>query len=258
MDPHLLQLGLAMASGLVVSLLLTVFGGGGSVLAVPLLLYVVGVRDPHVAIGASAAGVSLNALTALAGQARAGRVRWPCASLFAAFGIVGALAGSTLAKSIDGHSLLIFFAGAMAVVGLAMLRPARSEGSTAVRLIPGMAPALAVSGAGVGAASGFFGIGGGFLIVPGLMAATGMTLAMAQASSLVSVVAFGATTALNYAASGLIDWPIVGAMAVGGLAGTAIGHPLAQRLSTRAPLARKLFAGLILFVAVYVAVRALG
>lgn len=256
MDAHLLQLGLAMASGLVVSLLLTVFGGGGSVLAVPLLLYVVGVRDPHVAIGASAAGVSLNALTALAGQARAGRVRWPCASLFAAFGIVGALAGSTLAKSIDGHSLLIFFAGAMAVVGLAMLRPARSEGSTAVRLNPGMAPALAVSGAGVGAASGFF--GGGFLIVPGLMAATGMTLAMAQASSLVSVAAFGATTALNYAASGLIDWPIVGAMAVGGLAGTAIGQPLAQRLSTRAPLARKLFAGLILFVAVYVAARAVG
>lgn len=258
MDPHLLQLGLAMASGLVVSLLLTVFGGGGSVLAVPLLLYVVGVRDPHVAIGASAAGVSLNALTALAGQARAGRVRWPCASLFAAFGIVGALAGSTLAKSIDGHSLLIFFAGAMAVVGLAMLRPARSEGSTAVRLNPGMAPALAVSGAGVGAASGFFGIGGGFLIVPGLMAATGMTLAMAQASSLVSVAAFGATTALNYAVSGLIDWPIFGAMAAGGLAGTAIGQPLARRLSTRAPLARKLFAGLILIVAVYVAARAVG
>ncbi|MGV9010816.1 MAG: sulfite exporter TauE/SafE family protein [Brevundimonas sp.] len=247
-----------MASGLVVSLLLTVFGGGGSVLAVPLLLYVVGVRDPHVAIGASAAGVSLNALTALVGQARAGRVRWPCASLFAVFGIVGALAGSTLAKSIDGHSLLIFFAGAMAVVGLAMLRPARSEGSIAVRLNRGMAPALAFSGAGVGAASGFFGIGGGFLIVPGLMAATGMTLAMAQASSLVSVAAFGATTALNYAVSGLIDWPIVGAMAVGGLAGTAIGQPLAHRLSTRAPLARRLFAGLILIVAVYVAVRAVG
>lgn len=258
MDPQLLQPGLAMASGLVVSLLLTVFGGGGSVLAVPLLLYVVGVSDPHVAIGASAAGVSLNALTALAGQACAGRVRWPCASLFAAFGIVGALAGSTLAKSIDGYSLLIFFAGDIAVFGLAMLRPARSEGSTAVRLNPGMAPALAVSGAGVGAASGFFGIGGGFLIVPGLMAATGMTLAAAQASSLVSVAAFGATTALNYAASGLIDWPIVGAMAVGGIAGTAIGQPLAQRLSTRAPLARRLFAGLILIVAVYVAARALG
>ncbi|MDQ7813443.1 TSUP family transporter, partial [Brevundimonas sp.] len=76
MDASVVQLLLAVFSGSLVALLLTVFGGGGSVLAVPLLLYVVGVQDPHVAIGASAAGVALNALTALAGQARAGRVRW--------------------------------------------------------------------------------------------------------------------------------------------------------------------------------------
>src|SRR5690606_17647245 len=81
------------------------FGGGGSVLAVPLLLYVVGVRDPHMAIGASAAGVSLNALTALGGQARAGRVRWPCAILFAAVGSAAAWIGSSAAKAIDGHQL---------------------------------------------------------------------------------------------------------------------------------------------------------
>jgi hypothetical protein len=72
MDPTVAQLMLAVLSGGIVALLLTVFGGGGSVLAVPLLLYVVGVQDPHVAIGASAAGVALNALTALTGQARAG------------------------------------------------------------------------------------------------------------------------------------------------------------------------------------------
>lgn len=89
------QLLLAALSGGVVALFLTVFGGGGSVLAVPLLLYVVGVRDPHVAIGVSAAGVSLNALTALAGQARAGRVRWPCALTFALFGATGAWFGSS-------------------------------------------------------------------------------------------------------------------------------------------------------------------
>ena len=255
-DP--VQLALAAASGGVVSLLLTVFGGGGSVLAVPLLLYVVGVKDPHVAIGASAAGVALNALTGLIGHARDGRVKWRCAATFAAFGVVGALAGSSLAKTVDGHSLLIFFAGAMAVVGAAMLRPARSMGSATVTLTPRMAPALAVSGVGVGAASGFFGIGGGFLIVPGLTTATGMTLAAAQASSLLSVAAFGATTSLNYAASGLIDWAIVAAMTVGGFAGAAMGRPLARRLADRAALARKLFAGLILIVAAYVAMRALS
>ncbi len=68
----------AVASGALVGLLLTVFGGGGSVLATPLLLYFVGVSDPHVAIGTSAAAVAVNAMAGLAAQARAGRVKWPC------------------------------------------------------------------------------------------------------------------------------------------------------------------------------------
>ena len=254
----IVQLGLATMSGTIVALLLTVFGGGGSVLAVPLLLYVVGVKDPHVAIGASAAGVALNALTALFGQARAGRVRWPCASLFAVFGAAGAWAGSSVAKAIDGDQLLLIFAVAMAVVGLAMLRGQSAAGLATVRLNLAMTPKVAVSGAGVGVAAGFFGIGGGFLIVPGLMGATGMTLALAQASSLVSVAAFGATTAVNYGLSGLIDWPIVAAMTVGGAVGTMIGLPVSARLGENAALGRRLFAGLILVVAVYVAIRSLG
>ncbi len=256
MSPELVQLALAALSGGLVALLLTVFGGGGSVLATPLLLYLVGVEDPHVAIGVSAAGVGLNALTALAGQARAGRVRWPVALLFAVVGAVGALVGSSVAKAIDGHVLLIFFAFAMAAVALAMLRPRPQAAEVDARLSRANAPKVAAAGAGVGVAAGFFGIGGGFLIVPGLMAATGMTLALAQASSLVSVAAFGATTALNYAASGLIDWPIVGAMAIGGTAGTLAGLPIARRLGANAALGRTLFAGLILIVAAYVAVRA--
>ncbi len=253
-----LSLLLAAATGGAVALLLTVFGGGGSVLAVPLLLYVVGVTDPHVAIGVAAAGVSLNALTALAGHARAGRVRWPCAVTFAAVGSIGAWAGSSLAKNVDGDRLLFLFAIAMAAVGVAMLRPARSEGPGSVRLTPAMLPRLTVSGVGVGAVSGFFGIGGGFLIVPGLIAATGMSLAIAQASSLVSVAAFGASTALNYSLSGLVSWPLVGAMTAGGLAGTITGLPLARRLGRNAAIGRRLFAGLILLVAVYVGIRAAG
>lgn len=251
------SLALAALSGGIVALFLTVFGGGGSVLAVPLLLYVVGVADPHVAIGVSAAGVALNALTALAGQARAGRVKWPCATVFAVFGVAGAWAGSTLAKMIDGHALLLAFAFAMAAVGAAMLRPARSAGDPGVRLSPKLAPRLAVSGVGVGAVSGFFGIGGGFLVVPGLMGATGMTLALAQASSLVSVAAFGATTAVNYSLSGLVAWPLVAAMAAGGAAGTLAGLPIAARLGANAAMGRRLFAGLILLVAAYVAFKAL-
>lgn len=255
MDP--LHLILAALSGGIVAMLLTVFGGGGSVLAVPLLLYVVGVRDPHMAIGASAAGVSLNALTALAGQARAGRVRWPCAVLFAVIGSAAAWIGSSAAKAIDGHQLLLAFAVAMAAVGLAMLRPKKNDGDPGVRLNRGMTPRIVASGAGVGVAAGFFGIGGGFLIVPGLMWATGMTLAAAQATSLLSVAAFGASTAVNYSLSGLIDWGVVAAMAVGGAAGTMAGLPLSKRLGDNAALGRRLFAGLILIVAVYVAYKAI-
>ncbi|MGW8704507.1 sulfite exporter TauE/SafE family protein [Brevundimonas sp. NPDC055814] len=248
---------LAGMSGGVVALLLTVFGGGGSVLAVPLLLYVVGVRDPHVAIGVSAAGVSLNALTALAGRARAGRVRWPCATVFAVTGAAAAWVGSSVAKAIDGRHLLLAFAVAMAMVGLAMLSSRKGDGDPGVRLNRDMAPRVAASGAGVGVAAGFFGIGGGFLIVPGLMWATGMTLAAAQATSLLSVAAFGASTAVNYSLSGLVDWTLVGAMTVGGAAGTVAGLPLASRLGADAALGRRLFAGLILVVAAYVAVKAI-
>ena len=255
MDP--LHLVLAALSGGIVAMLLTVFGGGGSVLAVPLLLYVVGVRDPHMAIGASAAGVSLNALTALAGQTRAGRVRWPCAILFAVVGSTAAWIGSSAAKAIDGHQLLLAFAVAMAAVGLAMLRPKKNAGDPGVRLNRGMTPRIVASGAGVGVAAGFFGIGGGFLIVPGLMWATGMTLAAAQATSLLSVAAFGASTAVNYSLSGLVDWGVVAAMAVGGAAGTMAGLPLSKRLGDNAALGRRLFAGLILIVAVYVAFKAI-
>ena len=258
MDPALLTFGAAMLSGAVVGLFLAVFGGGGSVLAAPLLLYFVGVADPHVALGTSAAGVALNALTGLTGHARAGRVKWPCASLFAAAGVVGALAGSTLAKQVDGQSLLLFFAMAMVVIALSMLRKPRNEGDLAVRLDRRLILRLTPVGLGAGFAAGFFGIGGGFLIVPGLMAATGMTLMHAQASSLLSVAVFGASTSANYAVSGLVDWSIVLAMVVGGAAGTAIGLPVARRLGQRAALGRKLFAGLIILVAFYVAVRAIG
>ncbi|HWQ88113.1 sulfite exporter TauE/SafE family protein [Brevundimonas sp.] len=257
MDPMLWAWGAAALSGAIVGLFLAVFGGGGSVLAAPLLLYFVGIADPHVAIGTSAAGVALNAMTGLTGHARAGRVKWPCAALFAATGVLGALAGSTLAKQVDGQSLLLFFALAMVLIALSMLRKPRNEGDATVRLDRRLILRLAPIGLGAGFAAGFFGIGGGFLIVPGLMAATGMTLMHAQASSLLSVAVFGASTSANYAVSGLVDWPTVLAMVVGGAAGTAAGLPVARRLGERAALGRRLFAGLIILVAIYVAIRAL-
>lgn len=248
----------AAASGAVVAFLLTVFGGGGSVLATPLLMAVAGVSDPHVAIGTSAAAVAVNAAGGLAVQARAGRVKWPCALVFGGAGLAGALTGAEIAKAIDGHVLLIWFAVAMAAIAISMLLPKGSDGDPAVHLTPGMTLKLAPVGLATGLAAGFFGIGGGFLIAPGLMAATGMTLANAAASSLVSVTLFGAATSLSYAASGYVNWPLFAALVAGGAIGMLAGAPASRMLADRAALARRIFALMVLAVAAYVAWRALA
>ncbi len=255
-DPASLMV--AVAGGALIALLLGLFGGGGSVLATPLLLYGVGISDPHVAIGTGAAAVALNAAANLAVQARRGVVKWPCASLFAGAGLAGSLAGAALAQRVDGQALLAGFALAMLAVGLAMLRPAANSGDPSVRLDGPMMLKLAPVGLGVGLAAGFFGIGGGFLIVPGLMAATGMTMANAAASSLLSVLVFGVATASTYAVAGRVDGPVLLALALGGVLGVALARPLAPRLAAHAALARRLFAAMVIATALYVGWRALA
>jgi len=256
MTQELMTWALAAAGGGLIGFLLASFGGGGSVLAAPFLLYVVGVTDPHVAIGTSAAAVAVNAAASLAAQARAGRVKWPCATAFAVAGLAGALTGAQLARHVDGRALLGLFAAAMALVAASMLAPRRSEGDPTVHLTPALVAKLAPLGLLSGLAAGFFGIGGGFLIAPGLMAATGMTLANAAASSLLSVALFGAATSVSYAAAGQVAWPLVAAMIAGGAVGIVAAQPAAKALSTHAALARRLFAMMILATAAYVGWRA--
>jgi uncharacterized membrane protein YfcA len=258
MEHSLAAYALAAAGGALIGLLLTVFGGGGSVLATPLLLYVVGVRDPHVAIGTSAAAVAVNAAAGLAAQARAGRVKWPCALVFGAAGLTGTLIGAHIAKQVPGQTLMLWFALAMAAIALSMLRTPKSAGDPGVHITPALMARLAPAGLVTGLAAGFFGIGGGFLIVPGLILATGMTLANAAASSLVSVVLFGAATSASYAAAGLVDWPLAAALVAGGGLGTLAGLPLSRALAGRVLLARRAFAVMVLATAAYVAWRALG
>lgn len=243
---------LAALGGALVGLLLTLFGGGGSVLATPWLIYVVGVADTHVAIGTSAAAVAVNALGGLFGQARAGQVKWPCAIAFGVSGLAGSLLGAALAQSVDGKALLFWFAWAMIAIAVSMLIPRKDEGDPAVRLDPPMVLKLVPVGLAAGFAAGFFGIGGGFLIVPGLMASTGMTLANAGASSLVSVALFGGATSASYLAAGQFAWPVFGALVAGGGAGTLVALPLARRLAARAALGRRIFALMVIGVAVMI------
>ncbi len=250
----------AILSGAAIGMILGLVGGGGSILAVPLLVHVVGIRLPHVAIGTAAVAVGLNAAMGLIGHSRAGNVQWRCGAVFAAAGVAGALTGAALGKSYDGHSLLFLFGALMVVVGGWMLckrsvliRPDVSlDRYNAAQLVPRLAPA----GLGVGLLSGFFGIGGGFLIVPGLIWATAMPMTAAVGTSLLAVTAFGLSTAASYALSGLVDWLIVGLLILGGVVGSFAGIALGKKLSGTKRLLEAAFGVMVIIVGLYVAAKA--
>lgn len=246
-----LQLLIAALGGALVGFSLALVGGGGSILAVPILVYAVGIRDPHLAIGTSAVGVAANALWGLIGKHRAGAVKWKCGLTFAAAGVIGAALGSVAGKSFNGQALLALFALLMIIVGLLMLKRGEVQGNPHVSLGRENAGKLLLFGFGTGLLSGFFGIGGGFLIVPGLMAATGMPIFNAMATSLAAVASFGITTSASYALSGLVNWPIAGAFIAGGIAGGIGGGRLASHLATRRGVLTRVFAALIFAVAAY-------
>lgn len=228
----------ALASGGLVGFSLGLVGGGGSILATPLLLYVVGVASPHVAIGTGALAVSINAYANLLAHARKGHVRWLYAAVFAAVGTLGALLGSSLGLVVDGTRLLLLFGALMVVVGVLMLRP-RGVGRGEERPVDRRTCVLIAAAAlATGMASGFF--------------ATGMPMINAIGSSLLAVGTFGLATALNYARSGLVDWVIAGQFISGGVVGGILGMLLATRLSAGKATLNRIFAALILTVATYV------
>ena len=246
---------LAILCGGVVGFTLGLIGGGGSILATPLLLYVIGL-SPHEAIGTGALTVSVSAFTNFASHFRAGNVRWRSAMLFAGVGMIGAFLGSLLGKSFNGKKLLFLFAILMVIVGIKMFRAKRSQ---ALQHIPAgwrycnreSIPKIIGAALAVGALSGFFGIGGGFLIVPALLFSTGMPMLFAVGSSLLGVGTFGLTTAFNYAISGLIDWPVAAEFVAGGFAGGWLGMQLACRLASHKNTLSRVFAGIVCIVSIY-------
>jgi len=250
-----MQGALGLASGALVGFSLGLVGGGGSILAVPLMVYVVGVPDAHVAIGTSAMAVAANAAVNLSNHARGGTVMWSCALTFAAAGIAGAFAGSIFGKMLDGERLLALFALLMLVIAVLMLKTRSRIGLPDVQMSWANTPAIVGLGLATGTLSGFFGIGGGFLIVPALMLATGMPIMNAVSSSLVAVTAFGLTTAASYAYSGLISWGLAGLFIAGGIAGGLIGTRSARLLSARRGALNIVFAAVIVAVALYMLAR---
>jgi uncharacterized membrane protein YfcA len=138
-----------------------------------------------------------------------------------------------------------------------MLIPRKVETESHVHLDAKNAPRLVAYGLGAGALSGFFGIGGGFLIVPGLVAATGMSMIEAIGSSLFSVGSFGAATAASYAIDGLVDWRIAALFVGGGVAGGLVGAAFAARLAKQRGALQRVFAAVVFAVAAYMLWRTL-
>lgn len=241
---------LALISGGLVGFTLGLIGGGGSILAVPLLIYVVGIHDTHVVIGTTALAVAVNAFTNLIPHWRAGHVRWKVAIAFAIPGAVGAVFGSMIGKIVDGKALLFLFAILMLVIAVKMLRTKQSDSNHNVGHGMNLRRVLG-TGAATGIVSGFFGIGGGFLIVPGLMFATGMAMIEAIGSSLFSVGTFGLTTAVSYAISGLIDWWVVALYVFGGIVGGVGGTLLSSHIGKNKRTLQVVFSMIIIVVAIY-------
>ncbi len=262
---------LAVTSGGIVGLSLGLLGGGGSILAVPLLLYLVKLKDPHVVIGTSALAVSVNAYVNLVAHARTGHVRWRPAVLFALPGVAGAAIGSIVGKSLHGSTLLFLFALLMLIIAGMMAFRIKSPEKARVPQPEGQAVLMEnappqnmttwslikilTAGFLVGALSGFFGIGGGFLIVPALILSTNMTLIEAIGTSLFAVGTFGLTTAVTYSLAGLINWLAFLEFVAGGALGGFVGVRIAGRLSRQRKALNYVFSGVLLVVALYMLYR---
>ncbi|UUV28659.1 sulfite exporter TauE/SafE family protein [Amycolatopsis roodepoortensis] len=248
----------AALAGLLIGLALGLLGAGGSILAVPALVYAAG-QPLAAAIPASLLIVGVSSAAAVIPRLRTRAVRWPIALVFGAAGIPAAFGGAALGRSLPPRVLLLGFAALMAVVAVRMLTEHRSSGG-ACRTSGGRInwraclPKALAAGAVVGVLTGLFGVGGGFLIVPALTLLLGLDAAQAVATSLVIIV-INSAAGLAARADAPIDWTttgIFGGAAV--LAALAAGR-LATRLPERA--VRRGFAYLVLLIAAAIAVTAI-
>ncbi|MFJ8814808.1 sulfite exporter TauE/SafE family protein [Amycolatopsis thermoflava] len=248
----------AALAGLLIGLALGLLGAGGSILAVPALVYAAG-QPLAAAVPASLLIVGVSSATAVVPRLRTRAVRWPIALVFGAAGIPAAFGGAALGRLLPPRVLLLGFAALMAVVAVRMLTEHRSSGG-ACRTSGGRInwraclPKALAAGAVVGVLTGLFGVGGGFLIVPALTLLLGVDAAQAVATSLVIIVINSAAGLAAHAGTPM-DWTTTGI-----LGGTAILAALAAgRLSTRLPerVVRHGFAYLVLIISAAIAVTAI-
>ncbi|MFE2229533.1 sulfite exporter TauE/SafE family protein [Streptomyces kronopolitis] len=267
----------ALPCGLVIGLLLGALGGGGSVLAVPALVYLLG-QSPHEATAGALVVVTVGAVTGLVCHARAGRVRWAAGAAFGALGTAGSYLGSRWSAALDPTVLMAAFAGLMLVVAAMLLvrglRAAREADGTG---LPGAVPdavaagplgdsrgasssvspaptrpvRVAATASAVGLLTGFFGVGGGFVVVPALTLVLGLEMPVAIGTSLLVILINSLTALGTRAGTGTLDWPLLAGFAACAAVGSNLGNRLTSRLRPQALTTA--FAGLVTVLAVAMA-----
>ncbi|MDH6710081.1 putative membrane protein YfcA [Kitasatospora sp. MAA19] len=222
---------LDIAASLLIGVLLGILGGGGSMLTVPILVYLAG-QDTKQAITTSLFVVGVTSIAGLISHARAGRVRWRTGTLFGLAGMIGAYAGGRAATYIPDTVLLIAFALMMLATAAAMLRRPRKTPAQAHRELP--LHRLLLQGLVVGAGTGILGAGGGFLIVPALALLAGLPMGIAVGTSLL-VIAMNSFAGLAGHISGAhLDWNLALAVTAAAVLGSLIGGRYAGRIPQHA------------------------
>ncbi|BCJ33247.1 hypothetical protein Athai_07500 [Actinocatenispora thailandica] len=252
-------MGAALGLGAVVGILLGLLGGGGSILAVPALVYGVG-QPLSAAVPTSLLVVGISSIAAVLPRLRAGQVQWRIAGVFGGAGAAAAFAGAAVNRLLDPRLVLAGFALLMVAAGIQMLRD-RKELGGACALPSGRVnwrrclPRAIGAGLGVGFLTGLFGVGGGFLIIPALVLLLGLQMPVAIGTSLVIIVLNSAAGFAAHAGDATIDFRVAGAFT----AAAIVGSLVAGRFAARLPAARlrRWFAYLVFAVAAFVTVQVL-
>jgi uncharacterized protein len=235
-----------IAASLLIGVLLALLGGGGSILTVPLLVYLLEV-EPRTAIAMSLLVVGVTSAAAVVMHARAGRVRWRTAFVFGPAGMAGAFLGGRVAHALPASVLLLLFVAVMVAASVAMLRRREAPvlpGAPEPARVP-VARVLAQGGA-VGLLSGLVGTGGGFLIVPALVL-VGLPTQAAVGTSLVVISLQCAAGLLGHLGQVQLPWNLTGAVLATTIGGSLLGGRLASHVSPSA--LRKGFAWFVLGIA---------
>ncbi|GCE10006.1 sulfite exporter TauE/SafE family protein [Dictyobacter aurantiacus] len=223
MDP--LSFILIILLGALIGLALGALGGGGSILTIPILVYIVHMKT-HTAVTASLVIVGLNALFGMIFHYRAGHVRIKESLLFGVYGLVASYIGARISSFLPGPVLLVLFGILMLVIALMMLRPKKplQEGKRQSWWM------VLIGGAGVGFLTGFLGVGGGFLLVPALVLFLGMSMPDAVGSSLLVIAINSTSGLLGHLNSGPLPWLEIGLFSAAGLVGLLAGTSITKKL----------------------------